>query len=106
MTAQSDNLKVLTAFLDDIAAKQGTAAGILKVAGETVNDLTDSVWGTHGVVCAPSNLAVSALERARDAAAAKLWHMSHDLSERLGESSANYNNADWLAGRDIDACEM
>jgi hypothetical protein len=106
VTAQSANLRVLTEFLDDIAGKQGTAAGILKVAGETVNDLADSVWNTHGVVCAASNMAVSAVETARDAAADKLWHMSHDLSERLSEASANYNNADWLARRDIDACRL
>jgi ESX secretion-associated protein EspC/F len=106
VTAQSENLSVLTEFIDDIAAEQGTAAGTLKVAGETVNDLASSVWSTHGVVCAASNAAVSAVETARDAAADKLWHMSHDLSERLTEASANYNNADWRAGRDIDACRV
>jgi hypothetical protein len=32
--------------------------------------------------------------------------MSHDLSERLHTASTNYNNADWLAGRDIDSCSL
>jgi ESX secretion-associated protein EspC/F len=102
----TNNLSVLTEFIDDISAKQGTAAGELKVAGETVNDLGSNVLATHGVVCALSNMAVSDVETARDAAAEKLWKMSHDLSKRLAEASANYQNADWLAGRDIDACQM
>lgn len=98
----ADNLKVLTEHIDELAAKQTTAAGNLKVAGETVNDLASSVWATHGVVCAASNMAVDAIEAARDAADAKLWRVSHDLSERLRMASANYNNTDWRAGEEID----
>lgn len=106
MTAQEDNLRVLTEHIDEIAAKQTTAAGTLKIAGETVNDLASSVWSTHGVVCAASNMAVDAVETARDSARTKLWQMSHDLSERLHTASENYNNADWVAGRDIDSCRL
>ena len=106
MSAEGDNLRVLTEHIDDIAAKHATAAGTMKIAGETVNDLASSVWNTHGVVCAASNMAVDAVEAARDDARAKLWKMSHDLSERLHAASANYNNADWLAGRDIDSCGL
>lgn len=106
MSSQTDNLRVLTEHIDDLAAKQTTAAGCLKIAGETVNDLASSVSSTHGVVCALSNMAVSAIESARDAADAKLWRMSHDLSERLGVASANYNNADWIARKDIDSCGL
>jgi hypothetical protein len=101
-----DNLQILTEFIDDIAAKQASAAGTLKVAGETVNDLASSVSSTHGVACLASNMAVSALETARDAAAERMWKMSHDLSERLHEASANYNNVDWVAGNDIDSCSL
>lgn len=106
MSGQQDNLRVLTEHIDELAAKQTSAAGRLKIAGETVNDLASSVWATHGVVCAVSNMAVDDIEAARDAANAKLWRMSHDLSERLTAASANYNNADWLARRDIDSCSL
>lgn len=106
MSSQGDNLRVLTEHIDDIAAKQATAAGTMKIAGETVNDLASSVWRTHGVACAASNMAVEAVEAARDDARTKLWQMSHDLSDRLHTASANYNNADWLARRDIDSCAM
>lgn len=106
MSSQADNLRVLTEHIDDLAAKQTTAAGCLKIAGETVNDLASSVWSTHGVVCALSNMAVDAIESARDAADAKLWRMSHDLSERLNMASSNYDNADWLARKDIDSCGL
>ena len=102
----TNNLSVLTEFIDEISTKHGTAAGELKVAGETVNDLGASVLATHGVVCALSNMADSDVETARDDAAEKLWKKSPDLSDRLAEASANYKNADWLAGRDIDACQM
>jgi hypothetical protein len=106
LSAQDDNLRVLTEHIDDIAAKQTTAASSLKIAGETVNDLASNVWSSHGVVCAASNMAVAAVETARDSARTKLWKMSHDLSERLHTASENYNNADWLAGRDIDSCAL
>ena len=71
-----------------------------------MNDLGKSVWATHGVACALSNKAVEDAESARDAADEKLWRMSHDLSERLKMASSNYNNADWLAKKDIDSCEL
>ena len=51
-------------------------------------------------------MAVAGVEAARDAGSNKLWQMSHDLSERLHTASANYNNADWLARRDIDSCAL
>ncbi len=107
MSDLADNLRVLTEHIDDLAAKQTTAAGDLKIAGENVNDLASSVWATHGVVCAASNIAVDSVEAARDAADAKLWRMSHDLSERLRMASENYNNTDWRAGNEIDnSCKM
>lgn len=106
MSSQADNLRVLAEHIDELAAKQTSAAGRLKIAGETVNDLASSVWATHGIVCAASNMAVDDIEAARDAADAKLWRMSHDLSERLRMASTNYNNADWRASKDIDSCGL
>ncbi|GFM17555.1 uncharacterized protein PO1_contig-018-29 [Mycobacterium sp. PO1] len=106
MTYLAQNLRVLTEHIDELAAKQDTAAGDLKIAGETVNDLASSVWSTHGVVCAASNMAVDAVETARDAADGVLWRMSHDLSVRLRMASSNYNNADWRARKDIDSCGL
>ena len=106
MSDLAENLRVLTEHIDDLAAKQTTAAGDLKIAGETVNGLAASVWSTHGVVCAASNMAVDAIEAAREAADATLWRMSHDLSVRLQMASSNYNNADWRAGKDIDSCDL
>jgi len=106
VSAESDNLLVVTEHIDELAAKQVTAAGTMKIAGEVVNDLGPSVWSTHGVACAASNLAVNAVESARDAARSKLWHMSDDLGTRLRTASSNYANSDWVAGRDIDACGL
>lgn len=105
MSDQAKNLRVLTDHIDALAAKQASVAGTLKIAGETVNDISSSVERTHGIVCFASNLAVAALERARDDTRDKLWRLSHDLNERLKTASSNYNNTDWLAGKDLgDAC--
>lgn len=106
MSSQTDNLRVLTEHVDELATKQTSAAGRLKIAGEMINDLAPSVWASHGVVCAASNMAVDDVEAARDTADAKLWRMSHDLSERLRMASTNYNNADWRASKDIDSCGL
>jgi hypothetical protein len=106
MTGQADNLRVLTDHINDLAAKQTSAAGGIKIAGEAVGELAANVWATHGVVCAASNLAVAAAEAARDTADSGLWRMSADLSERLTTASSNYNNADWVAGKNITACRL
>lgn len=106
MSDLSENLRVLTEHIDDLAAKQTTAAGDLKIAGEKVNGIASSVWATHGIACAASNMAVDAIEAARDAADVTLWKMSHDLSVRLQMASSNYNDADWRAGKDIDSCRL
>lgn len=100
------NLVVLTEHINEVAGRQVTAAGTLKIAGETVNDLADGMWGSHGVVCSASNLAAEAFEAARDDARSKLWHMSDDLGARLQIASANYSNADWRASKDIGTCEL
>lgn len=100
------NLRVLTEHIDEVAARHVTAAGVLKVAGETVNDISDRVARTHGVACLASNMAVTAVETARDDARQKLWQMSHDLGERLAIASANYNDADWRASTDIESCDL
>jgi len=102
----SENVRVLTEHINELGAKQSTAAGSLKVAGETVNDLASSVWATHGIACAASNMAVDAIEAARDSADAKLWRMSSELADRLRSASTNYNNTDWVAGKDIDGCAV
>lgn len=105
MSDQEKNLRVLTEHIDALAAKQASVAGTLKIAGETVNDLSSKVEKTHGVVCLASNMAVTALESARDDARARLWQISHDLDERLKTASVNYNNADWLSKEDLgDEC--
>ncbi|MEH3137398.1 MAG: ESX-1 secretion-associated protein [Mycolicibacterium neoaurum] len=107
MTTDLDkNLRVLTEHIDQLGSQQTTAAGVLKVAGETASGIAARVSSSHGVVCFASNAALEQVEAARDLARAKLWHMSHDLSERLTIASQNYNNADWRNSTDINACGL
>lgn len=58
MSDQAKNLRVLTEHIDALAAKQASVAGALKIAGETVNDLSSNVESTHGIVCLASNMAL------------------------------------------------
>ncbi|MGN7782766.1 ESX-1 secretion-associated protein [Mycolicibacterium sp. 22603] len=100
------NLRVLTEHIDQLGGQQTTAAGVLKVAGETASGVAARVSGSHGVACFASNAALEKVEAARDLARAKLWKMSRDLSERLTMASQNYNDADWRNSTNIDACGL
>jgi len=106
VSAQEQNLKVLTDHIRDLAGKQRAAAGRIKVANESTGEVAGSMWSTHGVVCAATNMAVSAAETARDTAGTRLYKVSTELSENLNYAADNYDNVDYREGRNIDACGL
>lgn len=106
MSAQEQNLKVLTDHIRELAGKQQAAAGRIKVANESKGGIADSMWSTHGVACAATNMAVSAAETARDAAGTRLYKVSTELSENLNDAADNYDNVDYREGRNVDACGL
>jgi hypothetical protein len=106
VSAQEQNLKVLTDHIRDLAGKQQAAAGRIKVANESVGGVADGMWSTHGVVCAATNMAVSAAETTRDTAGTRLYKVSTELSENLNYAADNYDNVDYREGRNIGECRL
>lgn len=106
MTDQEENLKVLTEHVRRLATDQQAAAGRITVANQSAQGVAGNMWGTHGVVCAATNIAVSAAETARLAAGAALYKVSTELSEKLTNAAGNYDSADSQGGQDIGACGL
>jgi len=106
MSDHEDNLKILTDHVRDLAGLQEQAAGRIKVANEKARGISGGMWGSHGVVCAATNMAVSAAEEARTAAGKAMYTMSNTLAERLKNAADNYDDVDMREGRAIGACSV
>lgn len=106
MTDFEENLKVLTEHIRRLATEQQAAAGRITVANQSARGVSGNMWSTHGVVCAQTNIAVSTAETARTAAAAALWKVSTEFSEKLANAADNYDNVDSQGGQDIGACGL
>ncbi|WP_102144926.1 ESX-1 secretion-associated protein [Mycobacterium hubeiense] len=83
MSAQEQNLKVLTDHIRDLAGRQQAAAGRINVSGDALSGVADNMWSTHGIACAATNMAVSGAETARETAGNRLYKVSVELSENL-----------------------
>ena len=106
MTGFEQNLKVLTEHIRRLATEQQAAAGRIKVANQSAQDVAGDMWSTHGAVCAPTNIAMASAETARKSAGAALWKVSTELSEKLTSAADNYDNVDSQEAQDIGACEL
>jgi hypothetical protein len=107
MTDQQQNLQVVTDHINLLAGHQQTAADKILGANRTAGNVSDSVASTHGHACWATTLAVSNADTARTTAGAALFKVSNELSEKLRTAASNYNNTDYMAGRDLgQACQM
>jgi hypothetical protein len=106
VTDFDQNLKVLTEHVRRLATEQQAAAGRITVANRSARDVAGNMWSTHGVVCAPTNIAMATAETAREAAGAALWKVSTELSEKLTNAADNYDSVDSQEGQDIGACGL
>lgn len=101
------NLRVLTDHVRELAHQQQAASGRLRSARQAVAEgLADRVWATHGVVSAVMNMAVAKAETARKDAIENQYRLGLDLHERLNNAADNYENEDWVGGRNIGACGL
>ena len=100
------DLKILTDHLHALAAMQEAAAGRIRMADQQVEGLSGHVRKTHGVVCWSTQSAVSEAEALRHTASVNTYQGSMDLKDRLNWAAENYNEADWVSGRDIGACGL
>ncbi|BBX32999.1 hypothetical protein MMAG44476_07731 [Mycolicibacterium mageritense DSM 44476 = CIP 104973] len=90
----SGDLRVTTAHLRELSAKQGQACAELTTATAAVADVDTSVHRTHGPISWSTAGAVAAAVCARRAAGDSVARVSHGLSRRLTAAAATYDQTD------------
>jgi hypothetical protein len=98
----SGELRVTTAHLRKLSAKQGETATQIAAAATVAEGVSSSMWINHGLICAPTNIAVSNAELARTNACAGMQAVSTDLAEKLNIAATQYDQTDAQAGDKID----
>lgn len=101
----SGDLRVTTAHVRELSAKQAAAAAQIGLAATATQGVSAAMWVNHGLICAPSTMAVSAAEDARSHACVGMQSVSTDLEEKLDAAADRYDRVDAQSGRSID-CEM
>lgn len=106
MPGNDENLRILTDHLLWLAAKQQHAVDNFDGANRELGDVAANCWKTHGIVCAPTNLAVADAQKTRVAAGLNLRKVSAELEERLKSAKDAYENTDSNSKRRIAQCEV
>lgn len=88
------DLRVATAHLYELSAKQGQAATSLTVATGVVDGVDASVRVTHGPISSSTATAVGAALNARRAAGSCMARVSQDLEDKLTRAAGGYDRAD------------
>jgi hypothetical protein len=101
MTAAEANLKIVTDHLIRLADAQQHATDLFTGANRTTAGVAENVSGTHGLVCHATYLALSTAETARHDAGATLHARSMEMAAQLLTAAANYEDADYVAGRSL-----
>lgn len=99
----SGDLRVTTAHLRELSAKQGQAAADLTSATAVVEGVDSAVRWTHGPISWSTAAAVEAAQHARRAAGAGMADASHDLGAKLTSAAGRYDRTDTVLGRALDA---
>ncbi|QRY52795.1 ESX-1 secretion-associated protein [Mycolicibacterium septicum] len=93
------DLRVATAHLHELSAKQGQAATSLTMATGVVDGVAASVRVTHGPISSSTAAAVEAALDARRAAGTGMANVSQDLGDKLTRAAGGYDRTDsTLAG--------
>ncbi|MBS4728050.1 ESX-1 secretion-associated protein [Mycobacterium sp. SM1] len=95
-------LRVTTAHLRELSAKQQQAAAEIAAATELTHGVGGSVMKSHGVICAATAGAVSTADGARTAAGEGMREVSTDLAEKLDSAAASYDSVDQQQSGDLD----
>jgi hypothetical protein len=95
-------LRVTTAHLRELAAKQAQAAAEITSATEVVDGVDTSLRKSHGVIAWSTAGAVEAIQRARRGAGNEMAAVSHGMSEKLLDAAAQYDQLDDAMGGRID----
>ena len=94
----SGDLRVTTAHLRELAAKQRQAAAEMRSATEVVDGVDTSVRMTHGVIAWSTAAAVEAVQNARRTAGTRVKEVSDEMADKLDASAAAYDRIDEVAG--------
>ncbi|MCV7206094.1 ESX-1 secretion-associated protein [Mycolicibacterium peregrinum] len=88
------DLRVATAHLHELSAKQGEAATGLTVATGVVEGVDTAVRMTHGPISSASAAAIARAVNARRTAVTGLASVSRDLGSKLSRAAGGYNRTD------------
>jgi hypothetical protein len=97
-----DKLAVTPDYLEKLAKAQDGAAGKEGSAAGAAANLSSSVWISHGVASAPSNISLTQAEAARRAAGEAMKKASSTLAENLRKAKQAYHSTDAELGGNID----
>ncbi|UXA18228.1 ESX-1 secretion-associated protein [Mycobacterium sp. SMC-4] len=95
-------LRVATAHLRELAAKQGQAAVELVSAAELVSGVDSRIRVSHGVIALSCASAVETVERTRRTAARGIAQRSSTLSSALVGAAERYQATDDVSGSALD----
>ncbi|MBP2455116.1 ESX-1 secretion-associated protein [Mycolicibacterium lutetiense] len=87
-------LRVATAHLYELSAKQGQAAISLTVATGVVEGVDSAVRLTHGPISSSTASAVAAALNARRVAGAGMASVSRELGAKLSRAASRYDRTD------------
>lgn len=90
----SDDLRVTTARLHELAAMHERAAGELSAATAMTAETPRAVRTTHGVVASATAAALASVLEARTEAGTRMASVSEGLGVRLGDSAVRYERTD------------
>lgn len=91
-------LRVTTAHLNELAAKQAQAAAEIISATEVVDGVDTSMRTTHGIIAWSTAGAVEAIQHARRATGNQIAALSRAMSEDLTDAASQYDRVDGAMG--------
>lgn len=99
----SEDIRVTTAHVRELAARQGQAGAEVAAATELIEGVDTSVRWSHGVIAWSAAAAVEEAQHARRAAGAAMTEVSRTLDDRLSAAAAQYDAVDASGRRVLDA---
>jgi hypothetical protein len=99
----STELRVTTAHLRELAARQGDAVAVIQSATGAIDGLAGAVGATHGPISSATAAAVQAAESARGEAGAQTAAESGGMQDRLEASANAYGSVDQAVGGALNA---
>lgn len=98
----SEELKVLTAHVRELAVKQGEIAAEIAPAQAATAGVTWDVTVSHGLICAPASVALAGANTARGLACTAMQKTAEDLQDALGAAALRYDTTDAQAAGSLD----